>query len=62
MSDDERLTSGQAARLLKVSQPYLSRLAREGKIEFEETPYGWRLYRRSDLENLQRARTAGTAA
>lgn len=59
---DEQLTSGQAARMLGLSQPYLARLARLGKIEFEETPHGYRVYRRSDLERLARRRAAGTAA
>lgn len=58
---EERLGSGQAARLLEVSPSYLARLARLGRIEFEETPHGYRVYRRSDLEDLQRERSAGTA-
>lgn len=61
VTDPDLLTAGEAARELKVSSSYLARLARGGLISYEATPYG-RTYRRAEIERLQRARTAGTAA
>lgn len=60
---DDLLTVGQAARLLDVSPTYLSRIARQGKVEFETSgPYGWRVFRRAEIERLLSERAAGTAA
>jgi hypothetical protein len=59
---DERLSSGQAARLLEVSPITVARMARDGRLDFEETPHGYRTFRRADIEMLRQERAAGTAA
>lgn len=59
---DARLSSGQAARLLEVSPITVARMARAGRLDFEETPHGYRTFRRADIEALRQERAAGTAA
>lgn len=46
------LGAGEAARRLGTSAEYLRYLAREGRVEFEATPYG-RTYDASDIERLR---------
>lgn len=59
---DERLSSGQAARLLEVSPITVARMARDGRLAFEETPHGYRTFRRSDIEQLREERAAASTA
>lgn len=46
----EFLTSREAARILRISQDTLSRMAQRGEINFKKTPGGHRRFLRSDIE------------
>ena len=61
MIDTERMSTGEAARLIGVSGQYLGRIAAEGRIESEVTPLG-RLYRRETVEQFKQARESRIAA
>ncbi len=50
MSDEEELTGGQAAQLLRVSRQHINRLAHEGKIPARRVANRYWIFRRADVE------------
>ena len=53
----EFLMSGDVARLLAVSYTSVARLVKTGHLQTAgETPAGYRLFRRTDVEDLMKAR------
>lgn len=53
----DQIGTGQAARLLGVSEQFVRWLANNDRLAYEMTPLG-RLYLRADVERLRRDREA----
>ena len=58
---DDLMTTGEAARLLRLSPDMVRWLEREGRLPALRTTNGVRLFRRCDVERLatERARSGG---
>lgn len=58
---NDLMTTGEAARVLGLSSDMVRWLEREGRLPAERTTNGVRLFRRGDVEQLERSRAAVTA-
>lgn len=54
--DMEEMLSGEVARLLSVHPITVTRMAEAGKLKYRLNSYGWKLFRREDVEKIKRAR------
>ena len=54
--DGQWLTAGDAAAILGISSDMVGVLAKNGSLPHERTEGGYRLFRRSDVEQLAKAR------
>ena len=61
---DDLMTTGEAARLLRLSPDMVRWLEREGRLPAQRTTNGVRLFRRCEVERLatERARSRGNKA
>jgi excisionase family DNA binding protein len=55
---DDLMMAADAGRILRVSVDMVRLLARDGRLPFTSTVGGVRLFRRADVEALDRARRA----
>ena len=59
---ESMIGAGAAARRLGISTQCLGELAKSGRIEFETTPYGQRVFSSAAIEALKEEREAVAAA
>jgi hypothetical protein len=57
----EMVGAGAAARMLEISGEHLRRLGNAGKIPFELTVHGYRVYEADDVGRLRRERLKAAA-